>query len=1342
MNFDKERYAAIVPVRCGKKHGTAFFVSSNQLLTAWHVVSENVRNNVPVYCFYKEQAIECEVKVVSAECDLVMLTTERYAHSVWIDLLALPTEVEKPTALAGYPMEIGLNRDMFDFAIHHAKQVTGREYDVVASPKELIPFRSYKGFSGSPIITDDGLAVGVVTDQLSSVIGYTSIFKTQEELVSEGVPVLTDWEGYDTSAYGYARCKQLTEKQVDSAGDRYSPNEHVDSEDLKREFNVFCNKKEHDRVDFKQASQQAEDWYMHICGKYKFINSRYKQGEFLTLRHYLTDLRSKIQSKDDSLKEYSAFSAAEKDELHKLIARLNEIFHMPQDTSSRCAFVRGMAGSGKTHFLCRLAKEHDYEYQAYLLFGSQFKSGENVQSQVERLLDFPEGFDGLERYMAGKGRYAIIIIDALNEGAGFAYWKGEVNQIPDIVEKYEHVRFILSSRDPIPSDFLSEENRWMVRTTENSIDPEKLRDSYFTKYKIDPKSVGQNIYEFSNPLFLRIFCVSYKMIPVAKRKNITKPDLFWLYIYERNKKIVEAVDEDPYKNVTAAFFRKLANYSLYYSYCNDVSRDKARLYSRQICPGRLWDKSLLNACLKENLLQESFSRDGNPSVEFEFENLGDFMRAFTFLDSKMNAERMSEWLYDQKTWMIKKRMPRTKFTHFVGALLSVGGERTDEFARRALAGKDWDSEFFDALQYRGRYNRAIVAKFLIDGNTKIVSYLIRDVDKYGYDQIEGLHQTLMKLPLPDRDLRWSMKLNELYDWNGREGFLQKRKGYTKEDIKKLAVLETWLLCSSYPELRAIVIRNLVELFVASPEVTIDICKLFCGCDDDYVLEGMYCAAYGMALRLRDVKMISELGKVVYELNYTDASQIPNNLMVRTWTMKILERAHSLNPGFEYWQIVKPPFTLEHNPFDLLNNAGNTNDKDFFGTSNGSHLLHYSLFGESDFNRYVIGTNNAETDRVMVTMNTHEEVRLDDIARMVGVRIKELKWDDRLGRYDDGKYSESRFDNEKERIGKKYQWLAYYDVMGRLTDCCYLRKGRYGEKKNQLYEINYPWYADVRNYFDPALQAVNAESTGVRIEIASDTLTKQPAEWYDDDNKMPAVNLILNDEFGEEWILMCGFDTENQAQRDRNRSQATFVNSAFVRAEDEARITEWAKDQNFYGRWMPEHLDNIDFRWNEYPWADSYRQSLETEPWERPYHCDCPADVMVSYMSQLQEDTRGFDSSKDFRALVFMPCEDMMSKLDLYNAERGVVRMVEDNNIACLDYGMTGGKDRKGMMIRKSVLERYLEATGYTLFWFVLGEKTQSIGTESEMKDLSACWKLKAGQTIEELQKMHVAAKHP
>ena len=164
-------FEAVVPIRCVNRKGTAFFIEPNRLITARHVVIDALRNKVPVEVICKDVIRVCiDVQVIGADnvlSEITILTINNYAHTPIIPLLSLPTKVNKKLFVAGYPLEIGNNCDLFDFEIHHTQTVTGNEYDVVASPKELIPFTSYRGFSGSPIITDEGFAVGVITNQLS-----------------------------------------------------------------------------------------------------------------------------------------------------------------------------------------------------------------------------------------------------------------------------------------------------------------------------------------------------------------------------------------------------------------------------------------------------------------------------------------------------------------------------------------------------------------------------------------------------------------------------------------------------------------------------------------------------------------------------------------------------------------------------------------------------------------------------------------------------------------------------------------------------------------------------------------------------------------------------------------------------------------------------------------------------------------------------------------------------------------------------------------------------------------------------------------------------------------------
>lgn len=1349
-------FEAIVPIRCGGRKGTAFFIEPNRLLTARHVVLEAVRNNVPVEVVCKDAIRVCShVEVLESEqefSEVTLLTIDNYSHDTVIHLLSLPPKIEKRLWVAGFPLEIGNNSDLFDFEIHHTFAVTDNEYDVVASLKELVPFTSYRGFSGSPVVTDEGFAVGVITDKLSRVVGYSSVLHWSEQLAAKGLVITDDWEDYDDSPYGYGRSVALVKEAVKRAGDRYSPDVHVANEDLEDDLNVFCSKTEQKRI--KSIYPSVEQWYLQLRSKYPFIKENYKQGEYASLAPCLRMFRENYNKRDrDDLVDYKKVDKADVDALKKQFEKLDEIFNSSKDILDfQCTFIHGIAGSGKTHTLCQFAESHAVKCQPYLLYGGQFVANENFLRQAEELLGFPDGIKGLDDYMAERGRYAVIIVDAINEGVGLAYWTDILVRLPQEVEKYKHLRFIFSARLPDNGDIkIGPHNQWALRYIDGFNNCDDAIDKYFDKYGVDKGFKNNSFYEFHNPLFLRIFCIAYSRIPYQNKQSITKLELFLTYLQVRNKDVANIIDEDYYFDVTSHYLKRLAELSLDSPNDGEITRTAAREISYGIYPNKPWSKSLLYACLQETLLLESYGRDRNtPCVEYEFENLGDFLKVAVFLEKGLKGSEVTQYLTNKKSMVSGYGVPKDRFVHFVGALLSVKDDCLEDFANNALSSREWDRVLSDTLQYNGPLRQRIIIKFIKDGSDKVLAALINDVDAFSFAEIETLHDELLQMSLSERDLKWSLQVNGLYDWYGRQKFVDLRlvqpsdnEEELEDDTKKAIVLLAWMLSSSYPDLRAILVRHITNLLSNHPQLALLAIDLFKKCNDPYVWQGLYCSLYGVVLNTRDESVVGPISESIYKTFYSDGSIVPNDWLVRYWTMKILERAAYLNPELDYWNKVRPPFETADNPFELLPQAGDAENEDFFGSSNGSHLLHNSLFGFSDFNRYVIGRNTLSTDRVLLDRNTHLAVDLEDVKKMIAVRIKELGWNEELGKTDNGKYSTSRFENEKERIGKKYQWLAYYDILGRLSDCCLLRKGWYGSRENEIHEVNYPWYLDVRNYYDPALQAVSQESVGIYFEETADaySLENQPEGWYNDDTKLPDFQLQRTDNNGDSWIWMCGYDAEYQEFGEMRRSKAIHLNSAFVRKEDEAAFCKWAKDQNFYGRWMPERRDNIDFRWNEYPWADSYQQSLETDQWEETHNNECPAEVMVSYMNQLQEDVRGISKDEHFSSSVYMPCEDMMNRLGLYNAERGIIRTISNNTVVGFDYGMLG-KEKSGMLFKESFLKEYLKETGYTLYLFVIGEKTLSFSLNAAMKDLSGCWKYDTVKGLTEVQPLHITASHP
>lgn len=108
----------------------------------------------------------------------------------------------------------------------------------------------------------------------------------------------------------------------------------------------------------------------------------------------------------------------------------------------------------------------------------------------------------------------------------------------------------------------------------------------------------------------------------------------------------------------------LANYSLNYRHCLPVPREKARIYADRICRNRTWSNNLLNVCLKENVLLPIINNNYN-CVQFEYEQLGDFLKVATIKNSKRNEQSIRSFLLDEN----KKHSSRY-LEHFIIALLS------------------------------------------------------------------------------------------------------------------------------------------------------------------------------------------------------------------------------------------------------------------------------------------------------------------------------------------------------------------------------------------------------------------------------------------------------------------------------------------------------------------------------------------------------------------------------------------------------------------------------------------------------------------------------------------------
>ena len=1320
--FKSYNNASIVTVKCGSDQGTAFFVKEDLLLTARHILADAEENDDSVIIGIGRMNYYCDVLWkgdANNMVDLALLRCSGVTCPSPLRLLSQPPERKDiELVVCGYPHDNGGGRNQFEIPVTPIATVNDREYNVITAPGTLLPFVTYKGFSGSPVLNDSGSVIGVITDQLNAVLGFVSIALIVDLLAEQGLTCSSNWEMEDTNPYGLGHCLQLTEKQVALAGDRYSEDVHVDNVKLMQDLERFTDKQYlKGIVDRLNAIERIYTDYASTLPKDKQITDWYKKpyekGNYINIVYFLKEALKMVQN--DPLTKDGRTAQA----IRKAIDSADENVNQYLEFNRPMCVIEGEAGAGKTHLICHFARHRESKCYVYLIHGGQLVPSQDIEQQICHLCGFPDAtLKELDQKMDSVDKYGVIIIDAINECSSGTYWVGQLEAFRQTIEKYSFLKLIFTMR----TGTISLPYAWTRKLLAGFENVNEAVDKYFVRYGI-PHSLDWKKFkgDFRNPLFLRLFCESYRFLDYGWRKDLKHIDVYLAYIKKRNIKVSELVDEDINRNVTEKYLLKVASQSLYFAHCQDINREKARQLGDRICYGRTWTKSLLKNALDENLLISLPNYyEAEEVVGFHFEKMGDFLRAYVLtsanrdLDSKLN--QLLLWEKDQRD----NEEYEGKFKGLIGAFVDTYNGKENLLDVKVFSEGVLRPYLVEALPYNTKYNEGIVQLLLKSVSPELVRALVVRFNDYEKGEIVALHKTLGRMTMPERDAVWSEALNRFYDSYGYDfGNWQWDLG-DKKDKNRALVLLSWLLCSSYPDVRARIIRRIYSVLKGDTESCLFLLKATARCNDPYVVEGVLCAVYGIVITTRNAGIVTTIANLVREIYFGEDVQWPENLQIRKWTLKIFERDHYLTPESNHLNMCTPPW-ISPNPFALLKVKDKAEgNKEFFGKTQGSQRIHASLFGIEDFARYIIGTNSSLTNHIFYNKGKETEIALSDIQEMTAQKIMDLGWNDELGKYDNERYSKNRYENLTERLGKKYQWIAYHNILGSLTDHCGMKDK--WKKPCKVFEKNYPWYTEDVNYFDPSLQRKVLPVGILDWESPFGLESLDAYSWVKEDTLVPAIHIIFKDQDGEEWVRMYGYDSEEVKQGGVEIEGFLFFNSHFVKEKDVDSVSEWAKGQNFYGRWLPEAPDLYQFLWNEYPWSDSYKYIIEGDKWEVLAASKEGVKSMRSTLNQLQEDKRGLDS-EEYLSNAYLPCEDMMNVLCLYTAERGIIRAIADDDIVATSMNQLG-VDHGGLAIKKRYLKQYLEKSGNVLFFFITGEKLAKISiniTSDGIKQLSACW---------------------
>jgi hypothetical protein len=337
----------------------------------------------------------------------------------------------------------------------------------------------------------------------------------------------------------------------------------------------------------------------------------------------------------------------------------------------------------------------------------------------------------------------------------------------------------------------------------------------------------------------------------------------------------------------------------------------------------------------------------------------------------------------------------------------------------------------------------------------------------------------MPFKLSERDAIWTIWLQDLYgeesgnnsvkrliDWAWSEN----GKAHISDECIKLASITlAWFLTSSNRYLRDASTKALINILQDRIHILIEVLKMFENVNDMYVYERLFGVAYGCSVRTKNKNILVDLSEYVYGTIFNKKAVVAH-LLLRDYARGIIEFTlnENLKPKVKVKKI-RPPYKSS------LPERFPTNEEvdkkfepkgkngDFGGVEWGASAIINSMTteygrggGYGDFGRYIFQSGFRQW-----------KVDPDGLSNLAITRIFELGYDPKVfSNFDSQQKSSARSAANKERIGKKYQWIVFYELLAKVSDNIEM-KGEVRRNGVILNGYDGPWSPYLRD-IDPTI----------------------------------------------------------------------------------------------------------------------------------------------------------------------------------------------------------------------------------------------------------------------------------
>ncbi len=754
------------------------------------------------------------------------------------------------------------------------------------------------------------------------------------------------------------------------------------------------------------------------------------------------------------------------------------------------------------------------------------------------------------------GVKTLLIIDGLNESLHWnQIWKNGISEIRSAInsEGFENLILITTYRssyeEEIFGDYFYKKGNHDLCIDVHGFDNDNFYEAFnkYTDYYNVSITNDENVTSLfrGNPLALRIFCITNRGNTVSL-SNMTIFNIFEEYLKYCNANVVDTL-KLPIRYNQSFLFRKLSSICDY-AWENNTNRVP-------LCNANLSIEELSAIEGEDLLLYREWC--GHEDILFTYDLLAGYLIAQNILRKYTDK---ASYLSDFNSTILPKLTidgnsnQHPLFDDILSCLIILSIDRFG-FIYSGYTKKALVYHIIKAI-YQSSINT--IRQNEVEIKNYLRTYLLSSKDIFSHSwavafspenplNFNFTSSLLENMTMWERDLIWTTKIMEDLRYENLDESISDlitELSLSNSDFLVSNVVANylmWTLTTNCHKLRFLVTKALFLYALKQPIEFIVLLKKSLYINDLYVPERMLAVAYGFVLvnhiphPSEDHKnLILEIANLVWNSFYSSNPILKTpHINIRYYSQRIIEIATKLFPE-DY-----------KNDTDTIYAPYGTTETDI---TSWEKVKGWSGPMQMDFSNYTIGS-------LIRNGHSYSDPELKQRVRGYIMQcITDLGWneirfgivDNNISRYSD--YSRHNDSDKIDRFGKKYSWIAYYEVAGILQD-------------NDLIYDEYDKWRPAGIDIDPTFPTESAEIDTFFLDILGKDSSMvnwlNETDGFDFGPKL-CVNHNSYENTIEEFICLYGYMSVEDKSIDRSRF--AFIRPLIIKTENLDKFVDCLQDE--------------------------------------------------------------------------------------------------------------------------------------------------------------------------------------